>query len=174
MKLPHFLSIIPLILIASSPLGIAGNFDVEIRCVAKPVSQTVNKGSGDGGTHETKEHWVYDVTVENKTFKDLANLDVNYVIFFTQEQLGVKAAPTKRQQKGSFSIDLLKAHQKTSFSTKPVELNKSNLVGEWIYRSGAKPNAQDKLVGLGVQVYQGGQLFAEFANPSTLLREKWE
>jgi len=35
-------------------------------------------------------------------------------------------------------------------------------------------NAQDTLVGLAVHVYQGGQQFAEFANPSTLLREKLE
>jgi hypothetical protein len=35
-------------------------------------------------------------------------------------------------------------------------------------------NAQDTLVGLAIRVYQGGQLFAEFANPSTLLHEKWE
>src|SRR2546421_6400477 len=103
MRLPHCVSVIMLTLIASSPLGVAGDSDVEIRCVAKPVDQTVNKGSGDGGTNETKEHWVYDVTVENKTFKDLANLDVKYVIFFTQEQLGVKAAPAKRQQSGSFA-----------------------------------------------------------------------
>jgi hypothetical protein len=154
--------------------AVAGNFDVEIRCVARPLDQAVKKGPGDGGVNETKEHWVYDVTVENKTFKDLANLDVKYVIFFTQEQLGVKAAPTKRQQSGSFSIDVLGGHQKKTFSTNPVELHKSNLVGNWIYSSGAKPNAQDKLAGLAVRVYQGGQLFAEFANPTTLLREKWE
>jgi hypothetical protein len=85
-----------------------------------------------------------------------------------------KADPTKRQQSGSFSIDLLKPHEKKSFSTDPVELNKSNLVGHWHYESGAKPNAQGTLVGLAVRVYQGGQLFAEFANPSTLLREKLE
>ena len=29
-------------------------------------------------------------------------------------------------------------------------------------------------MGLAVHVYQGGQQFAEFANPSTLLREKLE
>jgi hypothetical protein len=46
------------------------------------------------------------------------------------------------------------------------------LVGHWHYESGAKPNAQDTLVGLAMRVYQGGQQFAEFANPSTLLREK--
>ena len=32
------------------------------------------------------------------------NLDVKYAIFFKQEQLGVKAQPTPRQQNGSFSI----------------------------------------------------------------------
>ncbi len=161
-------------LLAVAPASVASNFDVEIRCVAKPIDQTVNKGPGDGGVNETKEHWIYDVTAENKTFKDLANLDVKYVIFFTQEQLGVKAVPTKRQQRGSFAIDLLRGHQKKVFSTNPVELKKSNIVGAWIYTDGAKPNAQDKLAGLAVRVYQGGQLFAEFANPSTLLREEWE
>jgi hypothetical protein len=88
--------------------------------------------------------------------------------------LGVKAAATPRQQSGSFSIDDLKPHEKKSFSTNPVELNKSNLVGHWHYESDAKPNAQDTLVGLAMRVYQGGQQFAEFANPSTLLREKLE
>jgi hypothetical protein len=123
--------------------------------------------------NETKEHWVYNVTVENKTFKELDNLDLKYVIFFKQEQLGVKAAATPRQQSGSFSIDALKPHEKKSFSTNPVELNKANLVCNWIYSSGAKPNAQDTLVGLALRVYQGGQQFAELANPS-LLREKAE
>jgi hypothetical protein len=54
----------------------------------------------------------------------------------------VKAGPTKRQQSGSFSIDSLKSHEKKSFSTNPVELNKSNLVGHWHYESGAKPHAR--------------------------------
>ena len=157
----------------STNVAIAGNFDVEIHCFPKRIDQSVKKAS-DGGTNETKEHWVYDLTIENKTFKELTNLDLKYVIFFTQERLGVKADPIKRQQSGSFSIDSLKSHEKKSFSTNPVELNKSNLVGHWHYQSGAKPNAQGTLVGLAVRVYQGGQLFAEFANPSTLLKEKVE
>ena len=76
----------------STNVAIAGNFDVEIHCSPKRVDQTVKKAS-DGGASETKEHWVYDVTIENKTFKELTNLDLKYVIFFKQEQLGVKAAP---------------------------------------------------------------------------------
>jgi hypothetical protein len=53
------------------------------------------KKASDGGANETKEHWVYDVTIENKTFKELTNLDLKYVIFFKKEKLGVKAAATR-------------------------------------------------------------------------------
>ena len=155
----------------STNVAIACNFDVEIHCFPKRIDQSVRTAS-DGGVNQTRERWVYDLTIENKTFKELTNVDLKYVIFFKQEQLGVKAAATPRQQSGSFSIDDLKPHEKKSFSTNPVELNKSNLVGHWHYESGAKPNAQDTLVGLAMRVYQGGQQFAEFASPSTLLREK--
>ncbi len=155
----------------STNVAIAGNFDVEIHCFPKRIDQSVRTAS-DGGVNQTRERWFYDLTIENKTFKEPINVDLKYVIFFKQEQLGVKAAATPRQQSGSFSIDDLKPHEKKSFSTNPVELNKSNLVGHWHYESGAKPNAQDTLVGLAMRVYQGGQQFAEFANPSTLLREK--
>src|SRR2546430_8311825 len=91
--------------------AIAGNFDVEFHCFPKRIDQSVKKAC-DSGANETKEHWVYDVTIENRTFKELTNLDLKYVIFFTQERLGVKADPTKRQQNGSFSIDSLKSHEK--------------------------------------------------------------
>lgn len=152
---------------------LAGNSDVEIHCAPKKVDEQVRKAS-DGGANVTKEHWVYEVTVENKTFKDLPNLDAKYAIFLKQEQLGTKAAPSARHQNGSFSIPALKSHEKKSFTTDPVELSKSNLVGNWIYTSGAKPNAQDTLVGLAIRVYQNGQQFADYANPSTLSKEKWE
>jgi hypothetical protein len=153
--------------------SIAGNSDLEIHCVPKRVDQTMKKAS-DGGANVTKERWAYDVSIENKTFNDITNLDVQYVTFLNREKLGVKAAPTVEREKGSFSIDILKPHQKKTFTTNSVELSKSNLVGNWIYSSGAKPNAQDTLVGVAIRIYQGGQTFAEFANPPNLAREKWE
>jgi hypothetical protein len=152
---------------------VAGNTDVEIHCVPKKLDEAVKKAS-DGGANTTKEHWRYEVTVENKTFKELGNLEVKYAIFLKQEQLGTKSAPTPRHQNGSFSIPGLKPHEKKAFTTDSVELTKSNLVGNWIYSSGAKINAQDTLVGLVMKMYQNGQQFAEYGNPSTLTREKWE
>ena len=154
-------------------VSMGGNFDFEIHCVPKKLDESVKKGSA-GGANINREHWAYDLTIENKTFKELADLEVKYVIFFRQEQLGKKADAMSRRENGSFSIPGLKSHEKKSFTTDAVELKKSNLVGNWHYTSGAKPNAQDTLVGLAVRVYQNGQQVAEYANPSTLTREKWE
>src|ERR1700722_1515343 len=165
-----YLSTISLLILAAQTL--AADADFEIHCVAKQVDQATHKAS-DGGANRTQEHWAYDISIENKTFKDLTGLEVRYVIFLTREKLGQKAAPAPEQQKGSFSIDLLKSHDKRTFPTDSVELKKSNLVGNWIYTSGGKPNAQDALVGLGIHIYQNGQLIAEFANPPNLAHEKW-
>jgi hypothetical protein len=174
----------------TAPDLFAASSDVEIHCVAKKVSEDTKKASAQarmgkdmfgqptlltgGGTNRAKENWVYDVTIENKTFKELAGLEVKYTIFFEQEQLGVKANPAPRHQNGTFNIPTLKAHEKGSFTTDSVELRKSNLVGNFHYANGAKLNAQDTLVGLAVRVYQNGQQLAEYANPSTLAKEKWE
>jgi hypothetical protein len=152
---------------------VAGNMDLEIHCTPKKLDADVKKGS-DGGVNKTKEHWVYEVTVENKTFKEISSLDVTYVIFYQHEELGVKAAPTPKRQNGNLMIPELKPHEKKSITTGPVELSKSNLVGGWMYPSGAKPGVQDMLSGLALRVYQNGQQFAEYANPPNLAKEKWE
>lgn len=152
----------------------AGNLDVELHCVPRKASEKVNTGSGPGGKAVAKENWVYDVTIENKTFKDLANLEIKYVIFFTQEHLGKKQGPEAERQIGTFTLTGLRSHEKKVLTTESVELQKAHLVGGYYYPSGAKPNAQGMLTGLWVRVYQGGQQFAEYANPSTLLKERWE
>ncbi len=163
-----------ILLIAISFIARAGNSDLEMHCAPKLLKQE-NKPAADGGAAETKENWAYDVTIENKTFKDLPNLEVKYVIFYSQEKLGTKAAADAKRQSGSLPLAVLKPHEKKMLTTDAVELTKAHLVGNWIYTAGAKPNANGALAGLWVRVYQNGQLFAEYANPSTLLtQQKWE
>ena len=53
-------------------------------------------------------------------------------------------------------------------------MNKASLVGEYHFPSGARPNAEDKLVGVVLHVEQNGQIFAQFANPSNLSKEPVE
>jgi hypothetical protein len=166
-----------LLLLAAAFTGItaqAANTDVEIRCVPKKVDEKADRGRGEGGRATTKENWVYEVTIENKTFKDLTNVEIKYVIFFKQEKLGSKEAAAAKRQNGTTTVDVLKPREKKVVKTDPVELKKSNLVGAYHYADGARPNAQDTLGGVWVRVFLGGQQFAEYANPSTLMREKWE
>ena len=152
----------------------AGNSDVEIHCLSKKMAETRNPGSGEGGISKTKENWTYDVTIENKTFQDMANVEIKYVMFFNQEHLGKKEAAQLQRQAGGMTLPLLRSHEKKSFTTDLVELKKSNLIGHYHYTSGARPNAQDTLAGLWVRVYLNGQQFAEYANPSTIMKERWE
>jgi hypothetical protein len=67
--------------------------------VPRRVDQTVKKAS-DGDADETKEHWVYDVTIENKTFREIGNLDVKYVIFLSRNGWGQK----RQQRRGSGAV----------------------------------------------------------------------
>jgi hypothetical protein len=151
----------------------SGSMDLEIHCVAKRTDQNVKQAS-DGGAAVTKEHWVYEVTIENKTFRPLSDLELKYLIFLTKEKLGVKAGAASNRQNGSVTVGSLQPHEKKTVTTEAVELSKAHLVGNWIYSSGAKPNANDSLVGVWVRVMQNGQQFAEYANPSTLLKEQWQ
>lgn len=94
------------------------------------------------------------------------------MIFYKTEQLGSKAPAQQRHQSGTFSIDALTPHQKKSFITNSVELNKSHLTGHWYFSGGERIKAEDTLA--GVWVYQGGQIIGEYANPSLLMKEQWQ
>ena len=151
----------------------AADSDLEIHSTPLKIDSTTTKAS-DGEATRTKEHAVYQLTIENKSFHDLTGLQVKYVILYTHEKLGEKASAKPKRKTGSFSITTLKARETLTFKTDAVELDKAVLVGDYIYHSGAKPNAQDALAGVVLHVEQNGQIFAQFANPSNLSKEPVE
>jgi hypothetical protein len=149
--------------------------DLEINCVAKKFDQTTKVSAGGGDANVTKEQWGYEVTIENKEFKDLTGLEIKYITFYKQEQLGSKAAPVLKHKSGSSKIDTIKGHEKTEFHTETIELKKSSLTGGYTYADGAKIAVQDSLAGLWIRVYQNGAQIAEFAKPTNLTtKEKWQ
>jgi hypothetical protein len=184
--LPKIFLTVLVVLIAPALYGLSSDFDFRIS--AKMVDSATKKASGEakmgtdmygqphlnvgGGTNRTKEDWVYDVTIENKTFHDLAGLEVKYTIFFKQEKQGSKAEPIQQHQNGTFQIPAIRAHDKQAFTTDSVELKKSNLVGAYHYTNGGRIKAEDMLVGMAIRIYQNGQQLAEWANPSGLLQMK--
>ena len=148
--------------------------DVEIHCIPKKVDASGNQNSPSGSIMRSKERWSYDVTIENKTFKDLSGLEMKYVIFFKHEKLGARDAATPRRQSGSLTTGSLKPREKKSVTTNSVELDNAHLAPNYYYSDGGRQKAQDTLGGLWVRVYQNGQQLGEYANPSTLTRERWE
>jgi hypothetical protein len=168
------------ILLIAFAMTVAGNFtraeisDLEIHCVPKKLDAGGNRNSAPGSIVRGKERWSYDVTIENKTFKELSALDMKYVIFFNKEKLGAREAAAAQRQSGSLTIGSLKPHEKKIFTTNSVELDSAHLAPNYYYPDGGRPKAQDTLGGLWVRVYQNGQQLGEYANPSTLTREQWE
>jgi hypothetical protein len=152
----------------------AANSGLDIHCMPKRVDATAPQNSSSGSMTSSKEHWNYEVTVENKTFKPLTSIEVRYMIFYKTEELGSKAPATQQHQSGGMSIDALKPHEKKSFTTNPVELNKSHLTGRYYYSGGERIKAEDALSGIWIRVYQNGQQLAEYANPSALTKEQWQ
>ncbi len=155
----------------------AGDADADVSTEPKKIADKVTGQQTDAVSKTQK--WGYSVTVENKTFKPLTNLEVKYMIFYKHEQLGIKAPPRKQHSSGSFTIPSVAANDKVSFDTTPVELTKAVLLGPVggysYFANGAKPSAQDSLTGIWVRIYQNGTLFKEFANPSDLIdKEQWE
>lgn len=166
-----FLASIVLLLLAN--LVRAGNLDVEIHSVPKRADQDVKQGSG-GGAAVTKEHWVYDVTIENKTFKELTNLEVKYLIFFKQEQLGAKAG-RPHGVRVAVSASPRSSRTRRNHSV-PIPLSSTNPIS---LASGFIPLAQNRMrttrsADCGFAFTQDGAQFSEFADPSTLTKEKWQ
>src|SRR5579864_7248411 len=128
LRLPFLCAVV----LAAASFAYAAISDVEIHCSPKRVDASMPKNVGDDRT-VSKEHWNYEFTVENKTFKSLAGLEVKYVIFYKTEELGSKAEPKTERVTGSTSIPELRPHEKKSFNTNSAELNKSHLTGHWYY-----------------------------------------
>ena len=71
----------------------AGNDDFGFNCLAKKFDKQAKAGVV---TEISDEKWGYEVTIENKTFKEMAGLGIKYIPFFKQEHLGSKAAASSR------------------------------------------------------------------------------
>ncbi len=151
----------------------AGSMDLEIHVQPNQTDQSGIQTQGGGSRYHTKEHWLYEVNIENKSFKQMDGLEVRYVIFSTHEKFGSTDPAEQKRTTGSMSVGSLKPHEKRAVKTNAVELDKTQLDGNYYFPTGGKQKAQDSLVGVWVKVFQNGQQLTEYANPSTLLKEHW-
>jgi len=151
-----------LILIASS--APAQLHDVVITANRKKLDEQKSRASMQ--TITTKEY-SYTVTVSNRAFKAIPQLEIKYIIFYEDAQPGSKEKPATLHLKGKETLTNLENNRPVTFETHPVKLTKSELNGNVYWTSGAKSQTKDAVTGVWFRAYADGKIVGEYANPST-------
>lgn len=112
------------------------------------------------------QKWSYAVTMENKSFKDVQDIEIKYVMFSIQPQLGEVTTGHQSLQRhaGTVSIKLLKNNDTVTFDTDGIMLKTVDYYDGWY----ADEQAKGALRGLWLRVYVGGQMVYEFMDPQNL------
>ena len=159
-----------MILVAMSSSAMAQLYDVQISATPKKIDQQKSR-KGEHATVTTKE-MAYIVTVENRSFKTFDELNVKYMIFYADSQPGRTEKPIEAHHKGSETLRNLSTYRKAQFETTPFKLEKEELDGGWYYTSGGDGRARDRVTGVWVRAYANGNLVGEYANPSTVAKNR--
>jgi len=124
------------------------------------------------------EHWCYNVTIQNTSFKDLGKVEIKYITFMKKEAPGSNAKPGQPElegKSGSTTIPVFKNNDKFVFTTEPMQLVSSQLQSGYVWASGGPQSTRDALKGLWMRFYIDGQQVAEYANPPAITtKETWD
>src|SRR5438477_11161233 len=82
----------------------AGSIDLEIHVQPNQTDQSGIQAQGGGSRYHSKEHWLYAMSIENKSFKQLDGLDVKYVIFSKHEKFGSTDPAEQKRTIGGVSV----------------------------------------------------------------------
>jgi hypothetical protein len=149
------------------------SYHVEIKCEQKRFDV---KRSGSESTEVAEEKWGYSVTIANHSFKEVPDLQLEYLVFAKHEKFGSKSGETRPERtSGKKSLGTLQNNGVAKVETDPITLKKARLKADWFYSNGAKGKAKDEITGIWVRAYSGSVLIGEFLQPATLkTQEKWE
>ena len=130
------------------------------------------------GVSLAKEEWVYDITIENKSFKDVQNVEIKYIIF-EKPQNASDVAKTKHEmvrKQGEKTVPAIKNLEKITFATESIERSSIQLKPGYVWKSGSgKRQSKDAMSGLWIRIYVNGQQVTEFMDPTTLSADqKWD
>jgi len=124
-------------------------------------------------TKVSKETWGYGVTIENKAFKALENLEVQYRQFRKDD--APRGGATLKAIPGSTKIPALANGAKFKFDTEPVAIEKEELKANYIAATGAKSKVKDELSGIWIRIMKDGETVFEYQSPPDLKNKaKWE
>lgn len=142
--------------------------DVQISASRMKLDEQTSKG---GAVSTTVKQVAYKISVTNKTFKDMADVEIKYMIFYEELQHGSKDKPEIKSAKGKKAVALLESHKSVDIESEPFELTSTSLSAGYYYTSGASNRSKDAVIGVWVRVFAGGKQVGEYVNPSTLSRK---
>lgn len=109
----------------------------------------------------THERWGYNLTITNKSGRLLENLRVEYLLFGPK---GYQNSVTSGRQ----SVGPLKPNEKIDLKTATITLTKQ------AYKGDSATPVGNRLRGVWVRIYRGGELVHESSTPENLLlSEQW-
>lgn len=162
-----FLAVLSLLTVTLS-VASAQLQDVQISVNRQKLDEQKSRQRGTE-TVTTKEVG-YKVTVQNRTFKTIPELQLKYMIFYEEPQPGSKEA-REAFHKGSHVLALLEGNRSATFDTEPLKLTTTELDGNKFYLDGGPNKSKDRVLGVWIRAYAGDKLVGEYVNPSTLSKK---
>lgn len=163
---PHVLAI----LVVFSASALAQLYDVQISATTRKLDEQKDR-QGDKVTVTTKEI-AYRVTVENRTFKAIPELQMKYMIFYVDPKPGSREKPIESHHKGSETLIDLTSNRTATFETSPFKLTKEELDAGWYWVGSETSRLKDKVTGVWIRAYANGNLVGEYSNPTTVAKKK--
>jgi hypothetical protein len=158
------------LLLAVSPCAVGQLYDLQISATPKKLDEQKDR-QGRNATVTTKE-FAYKVTVENRSFKTIPQLQVKYMIFYADPKPGSNEKPVESYHIGSETLPDLASNRTTTFETKPFKLEKEELDAGWYWTGSGKSRVKDRVTGVWIRAYSNGNLVGEYSNPTTVQKKR--
>lgn len=157
------------LLVVSAGIVLAGPRDVEI--IAAKTKLDEKRESSTSRTQVTQQLG-YKVTVNNKTFKNIADLKIKYMIIFEDAaDIGTGEGAAKKYETGEETIAVLESNKTFSFVTQPITITKEEMKPGWIAggaKAGSSRDSTDRVRGVWFRAYVGDEMVGEYCNPTTV------
>lgn len=168
MKSARIWQLVAILLVTAFP-AFAQIQDVQITASKKKLDEDKSR-EGTNKTVITKEI-AYNITLQNKRFKVMPEVQVKYMIFVSDEKGGSTDGAATNAHTGSETLKDIASNATVSFETKSFKLTTVDLDAGWYYTTGAGNRARDKANGIWIRAYADGKIIGEYANPSTISKK---
>jgi hypothetical protein len=158
------------LLLTVSTWAVGQSYDLQISATPRKLDEQKDRHGGNL-TVTTKEI-AYKVTIENRSFKNVPQLRVKYMIFYADSKPGSKEKPVEAYHTGSETLPDLASNRTTTFETAPFKLAKEELDSGWYWTGSGKSRLKDRVTGVWIRAYSNGNLVGEYINPTTISKKR--